>query len=181
MSNADPKLAMWQKHSDEVTKYIYYITAIDAACIALLTERTKDLSFKEISCVAIIPAIISFVSFATSFVLGLMRLHNNSKWLEQNYLKIVFMEGIDKGSVDDSRENIDLFVKNMKDDMEKCSRNSGKLYLWQLRTLAIGALFFVVWHVSTMLVGTRPLDAPVCPDSCVHQSQKSPLRSPPIP
>ena len=115
-------------------KYVYYILAVDAACVAFGINQSKDLRLSYYQ----IPLGFAMIFWCLSFYFGMTQLSKFERLTNLNILKLRFV----------------LFKLNFPQKEDNELNGIGeKVKLYRKRQnvfFAVGALFFMSWHILKM-------------------------------
>jgi hypothetical protein len=115
-------------------KYVYYLLAIDAACVGFSINQSKNLSLTFYH----IPLALSIVFWSLSFWYGLNQI---SKFERQIDLNIIQLKSIIIGAPLSNKDNVELYNIQGKIANDRKRQNL---------CFAIGVVFFIAWHILNM-------------------------------
>jgi hypothetical protein len=115
-------------------KYVYYLLAIDAACVGFSVNQSKDLRLTYYQ----IPLGIAIIFWGISFKYGLNQI---SKFERQTSLNIRKLKLIISNTPFDNQDNVELY--NVEEIIARFRKNQNSYF-------AFGAFFFIIWHVLRM-------------------------------
>lgn len=122
-------------HSKAISeKYVYYLLAIDAACVAFSVNQSKDLtlSFSQI------PLGLAVVFWGWSFYSGLMQVTKLERHTDLNIIQLKSkMLGV-------------AFQSDLNLEYTEILTLINKYRKGQNVFFAIGSMFFLIWHVLRM-------------------------------
>jgi hypothetical protein len=126
------KLIYHSKASSE--KYVYYLLAIDAASVAFSINQSKDLTLTFYQ----IPLALAVIFWGWSFYSGLMQAAKFERYTDLNVIQLKSkLYGVD------FQQKLNSEYEIMPDLMKLYRKNQNTFF-------AIGAIFFVLWHVLRM-------------------------------
>ena len=118
-------------HFDIQNKFVYYILAINAACIAFTINFAKDVN---ITCHEI-PLGFAILFWGISFYSGIVQVENTEVSIQANIKKL---EAASKG-----QEPSDY----IKSESNRTIKKGVKYRKYQNWCILIGALCFIIWYV----------------------------------
>jgi hypothetical protein len=115
-------------------KYVYYLLAVDAACVAFAIDQSKSLTLTEVQ----IPLGLAVYFWGASFIYGLIQIQKFERYITLNVIQL-------KLAVKKSYMNQEQFRElNSLDD------KLGSYRYKQNLLFALGILSFIVWSVLRM-------------------------------
>jgi len=115
-------------------KYIYYLLAVDAACVGFSINLSKDLTLSLYT----IPLGLAVVLWGISFTYGLIQITSFERLTELNIIEL--KSEIYKTQLT-NEQNLEMFRKQ---DEIKRQRHKQNIYF------ALGVASFLLWHIWRM-------------------------------
>lgn len=139
------KTHLSQQLGDAQSKYIYFLLAISASCIALSVQRTTGhyLSWD------LFPLGLAVISWGGSFFAGCRNRLYFSSTLYANLALLQVQEGNHPGVP----YHPDAIAAASEGIRKAAEHNSSMANFWgklQFRLLVLGAVFFITWHIIEM-------------------------------
>lgn len=133
-------------HKSIVEKFVYYILAINAGCIAFGMNQTRDLLMGYDK----IPFLLALIFWLISFIMGLLNIKYNQLATTVNieYIKSLLPQGNE------------LEARQHLEKIYSLQRKLYKVDKFQNIFLALGVLSYIVWHILHMFnnaIPTEPL------------------------
>jgi len=118
-------------HFDIQNKFVYYILAINAACIAFTINFVKEVKLTQHE----IPLGLAILFWGISFYSGIVQVENAEVSIQLNIKKL---EANTKG-----KEPSDY----VKSESDRTSKKGAKYRKYQNWCILIGAICFMIWYV----------------------------------
>jgi hypothetical protein len=138
-----------KQHRTAQNKNAYYLLAIAASAIAWSIKGTQEAVIEW----SMIPLGLAVISWIGSFYLGYKLLDYYQAVLIANYHLFVIHEGLDPKAGKDPVK-IEIAKENLVQTIKSKENKGLSLYRWQFRMLVLGALFYLAWHVTEMVINT---------------------------
>jgi hypothetical protein len=122
-------------------KYTYFLLAASGAAMAFATTQAQAATVT----LSKLPLALAVVSWALSFFFGCRQIGRSNNFLWQNFQYLRMKAGDHPNFPPDPR-----LVAAISEDLEAESRRVGRYGAWQLNFLFVGAIFYIVWHVTEM-------------------------------
>ena len=140
------EMEVYRQFTTTQEKYDYFLMSVAGAAIAFAIHRTSGMSLNW----SMVLLGIAVILWATSFLAGCRRRNYIGSNLFANFDLLRVQGGEDKVT-GTNQIAIEAASQGILDAMEY---NSNRALFWaniQLYSLIIGALFFVAWHVVSMI------------------------------
>ncbi len=137
--------------ADSQSKYTYFLLAAAASAIALVVKRTTGSTLS----LEMIPLGLAVFCWGWSFFSGC---RNRAYFNSTLYANVALIQ-IQNGKHPEVPQNPDYIEAAATGVRSAAESNSSKANFWghmQFRSLLVGAVFFLVWHIIGMLPTNPP-------------------------
>ncbi|MBU1643162.1 hypothetical protein KKE54_07345 [bacterium] len=141
-----------RQHNAGQLKYTYFLLAAAGAAIAFSVQKTMGYKLSY----SMIPLGLANISWSLSFYLGCKSVNAIQSAMQSNYRLLELAYGYHQSQPDTDAE-LDIALDKTREACERKIETAHKFDIWQFRTLIIGAVLFIAWHITEMaLVGSKP-------------------------
>ncbi|SFJ53841.1 hypothetical protein [Bradyrhizobium sp. cf659] len=147
----NPRQDIYKASREGQDKYTYFLLAAAGAAIAFAVtqSQTATLSWSKL------PLALAVLSWAFSFYAGCRQLRDVANVMSANYDMLRVQEGIHP-----QYPNHPQVLEIIEEAVRKLADKTGRWGVWQFRFLILGAVFYVLWHVTEMALRTPGLTVP---------------------
>lgn len=136
-------------HTELQSKYTYFLLAAAGAAIAFAVNQTQTVTLSA----SLIPLGIAVLAWGLSFYFGCRHVSETGGMLSVNFDLVNVQEGKHR-LTGKHPELIQIASEKLREILEEQVDQSGWFSRWQFRTLIIGAVFFLGWHLTEMYLRT---------------------------
>jgi hypothetical protein len=151
-------------------KYIYFLLAASSAGVALAINQTRDALISW----SMVPLGFAVLAWGLSFFFGCRHLAFVASNLYANFDLLKVQSGLHPAA-GTHPEVIAAAAEGIRSAIESNSREASRLARWQFRSLIVGALFYLCWHITEMTMRTIAASAQKLQITC-GWSGRGPLR-----
>jgi hypothetical protein len=142
---SEPKLEVYRAHREAQLKHTYFLLAAAGAGIAICVNQTRGatLAWSQV------PLALAVASWALSFYFGCRHLD----YAMANLLANLEMPRIEAGQhpeIGMHPQKIAAASEGIRLAFETNSDRASRFHHWQFRSLILGGVLYVVWHVLEM-------------------------------
>ena len=133
-------------------KFVYFLLAVDAACIALSVNRTTGMTLS----LSMILIALAAVCWALIFFGGCKALVSQLSGISGN-LELL---RVSKGAhpvIGNDPQVIEWTENEMRRILDESAKNPVYWWKFQFRLLTLGAVLFIAWHITDMALGGSTL------------------------
>ena len=143
----DPRLEVSKRLSESQSQYIYFLMAVAASAIAICVKRTTGLKISP----TMLPLGYAVFFWGLSFYAGC----RNRQYYHSHLYSNSFLIEIQNGTHHMTGNNLEaiLTAKNkISQIMEDQAELGNKYGKNQFRSLILGAICFLIWHIIEMII-----------------------------
>jgi hypothetical protein len=145
----NPRQDIYKASREGQDKYTYFLLAAAGAAIAFAVTQTATLSWPKL------PLALAVLSWAFSFYAGCRQLRDVANVMSANYDMLRVQEGIHP-----QYPNHPQFVEIIEEAVRELADKTGRWGVRQFRFLILGAVFYVLWHVTEMALRAPGVTVP---------------------
>ena len=141
-----PRQDIYKASREGQDKYTYFLLAAAGAAIAFAVtqSQTATLTWSKL------PLAVAVLSWAFSFYAGCRQLRDVANVMQANYDMLRVQEGLHP-QFPSHPQVVEIIEEAVRDLADK----TGRWGAWQFRFLILGAVFYVLWHVTEMALRTQ--------------------------
>lgn len=140
------KMELYKAHQTMQEKLIYFLMTAAGACIGFSLTQAKDLVADTVHVALGVALLLWSISFLMGF--GRVQMALGVVWANSELLDV-------KAGIHPAAGRIAALVheaeKRLRETMQRQSSNAVRYANWQVSTLILGVLAYVVWQVLLML------------------------------
>ena len=134
----------FRTHQD---KYAYFILAVSASAIAFSVQKTDNLLLEW----SLLPLGLAVICWGYSFFCGCQFLRYIGSTLFANFELLKVQQGQHK-ELCKTPQHMQAASEGIKDGIKHNSKKTKTLGINQFRFLIAGAIFFITWHITEMII-----------------------------
>ncbi len=139
-------------HSAAHEKYHYFLLAAAGAAIGFALHKTEE----EVISWWLLPVALASLLWALSFYFGCLAIGSVNTAMGANYNYLVLYDNYDKARPVIPQGKLESRLLAEREKIRNNQENAFKYARLQFHLLALGAVFFIVWHVLEMWCRTNP-------------------------
>lgn len=152
MGMADSDIIELQKqHRAGQDKYTYFLLAVAASAVAFSVQKTSGLKMAW----SMIPVGLAVLAWGVSFFFGCKNLLWVQASISANFSLLHLQRGIHQEQPAHHQES-EVAIRGVKSALDKNMDMAAYYAKGQFLLLVLGALFFLAWHITEMLLRTFP-------------------------
>lgn len=145
-------LELRREHQAAKDKYTYFLLAVAASAVAFAVQKTSGLRLSY----WLLPVGIAAACWGVSFFFGCKNLVWVQSAVYANFNLLSLRRGVHPDQPQHPQE-AEAAVSGVKSALHANSDRARFYAVWQFRSLIVGALFFILWHVLEMYRFTHGL------------------------
>jgi hypothetical protein len=149
MSEDSDLLEIYKQHGAAHEKYTYFLLAAAGAAIGFAVQKTEGVSLTW----WLLACGVAVVCWGLSFYCGCKGIGLVKSAMHANYGLLQLRRGIHPSQPSHPQE-LQIAMSSVGATLDRLISEGAGYYNWQFRFLVTGAIFFLVWHVQTLVAAS---------------------------
>jgi hypothetical protein len=149
MSDNKELFELYKQHATGQDKYTYFLLAAAASALAFAIQKTDGLMISW----WLLPAAAAALSWSISFFFGCKNLIWVQTAVYANYNLLSLKRGVHPEQPPQP-QLVQAAISGVEKALDSNVKNAQFYAQWQFRSLVLGGVFFLVWHITELYRGT---------------------------